>query len=177
MNLARSTKAQLRNCVVGGALGGAVGGAFFDPINRFASGASAFTGAGASRLVGMMAVGVCVGVFVSLVERLAREAWVRVRTGPLAGKSFILYKTRTLLGSVPQADIYLFKDAELEATHAAIHRAGNVYEIEDLSARAGVLIAGRRFARRRLTSGDQVVLGSTVLEFEERTKRQGRSHV
>jgi hypothetical protein len=171
MNLARSTRTQLRNSVVGGALGGALGGAFFDPIDRFATGSSVFDGADVSRLVGTMAVGVCVGIFVALVDRLAREAWLRVRTGPLAGKSFVLYKTPTLIGSAPQADIYLFKDAEIEATHVAIHRAGNVCEIEDLSKRGGVQVGGRPVQRRRLASGDQIVLGSTVLEFEERTKR------
>jgi hypothetical protein len=176
MNLARSTKAQLRNSVVGGALGGALGGAFFDPIDRFATGSSVFTGGEVPRLVGMMAVGTCVGVFVALVDRLAREAWLRVRTGPLAGKSFVLYRTPTLIGSAPQSDIYLFKDAEIEATHAAIHRAGNVYEIEDLGGRSGVRVGDRPVQRRRLASGDQIVLGATVLEFEERTKR-GRSDV
>jgi hypothetical protein len=171
MNLVRSTKVQLRNSVVGGALGGALGGMFFDPIDRFFSDESHFTGEGASRLVGLLAVGVCVGLFVALAEQLAREAWVRVRTGPLAGKSFVLYRTPTIVGSAPAAEIYLFKDAEIVPRHAAIHRVGNRYEIEDLGGRAGVKVGGRAVRRHRLASGEQIVLGATVLEFEERAKK------
>ncbi|HET7501238.1 MAG TPA: hypothetical protein VFK02_09560, partial [Kofleriaceae bacterium] len=98
MNLVRSTRTQLRNSVIGGALGGALGGLFFDPIDRF-FGSSLFTGSGTSRMVGLLAVGLSIGLFVALVERLARDAWLRVRTGPLAGKSFILYKTPTIIGN------------------------------------------------------------------------------
>jgi hypothetical protein len=170
MNLMRSTRTQLRNSVIGGALGGAVGGLFFDPIDRFVS-ASMFTGGAASRGVGLIAVGLSIGVFVALVERLAREAWLRVRTGPLAGKSFVLYKTPSILGSAPASDVYLFKDADIDASHVAIHRVGASYEIEDLGTRMGTKVGGDQIRRRRLVSGDQIIIGSTILDFEERQKR------
>ena len=170
MNLVRSTKTQLRNSVIGGAIGGALGGLFFDPIDRWAK-ASMFDGGDMSRLVGLLAVGLSIGIFVALVERLGRDAWLRVRTGPLAGKSFILYKTPTIMGSSPQSDVYLFKDAEIDASHAQIHRVGTVYEIEDMSSRMGTSVGGNKVRRRRLVSGDQIIIGSTILDFEERAKR------
>ncbi|MEO7734101.1 MAG: FHA domain-containing protein [Kofleriaceae bacterium] len=170
MNLVRATRTQLRNSVIGGALGGAFGGLFFDPIDRF-FGSSMFAGSGASRLVGLVAVGLSIGIFVALVERLARDAWLRVRTGPLAGKSFILYKTPTIVGSAPKSDIYLYKDAEIDPAHASIHRVGTTYEIEDMATRMGTSVAGSKIRRRRLVSGDQIVIGSTILDFEERQKR------
>jgi hypothetical protein len=173
MNLVRSSKVQLRNSVLGGALGGALGGTMFDPIDRFFRD-SMFADGGSMRLVGVMVLGLSIGIFVALVERLAREAWIRVRTGPLAGKSFILYKTPTIIGSSPQCDVYLFKDAEIDGSHAQIHRVGNAFEIEDMNSRMGTRIGGQTIRRRRLASGDQVVLGGTVLEFEERQKRQGQ---
>jgi len=172
MNLVRSTRAQLRNSVVGGALGGALGGLFFDPIDRFGR-STPFEQVGLSRFVGVCAVGLSVGLFVALAERLTREAWIRVRTGPLAGKSFILYRTPTTLGSSPQSDIYLFKDAAIDPSHASIHRVGLVYEIEDLESREGTEVGGQTVHRRRLVSGDQIIVGSTVLEFEERARRPG----
>jgi hypothetical protein len=171
MNLVRSTRAQLRNSATGGALGGALGGLFFDPIDRFVR-SSPFHDSSVSRVVGVAAVGLSIGLFVALVERLTREAWLRVRTGPLAGKSFILYKSPTSIGSAPSADIYLFKDAAIDGEHAIIHRVGNAYEIEDLNSREGTLVGGRAVRRRRLSSGDQITIGSTVLEFEERAARQ-----
>lgn len=172
MNIARATRTQLRNSVIGGAIGGAFGGLFFDPIDRWV-GTSMFDGSGMSRLVGLVAVGLSIGVFVALVERLARDAWLRVRTGPLAGKSFILYKTPTVIGSAPQADVYLFKDADIDAAHVQIHRVGTVYEIEDMGSRMGTTVGGSRVRRRRLASGDQIVIGSTILDFEERQKTRG----
>jgi hypothetical protein len=170
MNLVRSTRTQLRNSVIGGALGGALGGVFFDPIDRWGS-SSMFAGSDMSRLVGLIAVGASIGLFVALIERLGREAWLRVRTGPLAGKSFILYKTPTVLGSAPQSDVYLYKDAEIAAAHASVHRVGTTYEIEDLDSRTGTRVGGNAVRRRRLVSGDQIILGSTVLDFEERQRR------
>jgi hypothetical protein len=170
MNLVRSTRTQLRNSVIGGALGGALGGLFFDPIDRF-FGSSLFANSGASRLVGLLAVGLSIGIFVALVERLARDAWLRVRTGPLAGKSFILYKTPTIVGNSPQSDVYLYKDAEIDPSHASIHRVGTSYEIEDMATRMGTSVGGEKIRRRRLVSGDQIVIGSTILDFEERQKR------
>ncbi len=170
MNLVRSTRTQRRNSVIGGALGGALGGLFFDPIDRWFF-SSMFDGGATSRCVGLLAVGLSIGVFVALVERLGRDAWLRVRTGPLAGKSFILYKTPSVLGSSPQADVYLYKDADIDPSHVAIHRVGTVYEIEDLGTRMGTSVGGSQIRRRRLVSGDQITIGSTILDFEERQKR------
>ncbi len=170
MNLVRSTRAQLRNSTIGGALGGAIGGMFFDPIARFLQ-TTMFADAAVSRAVGLVAVGLSVGIFVALVERLARDAWLRVRTGPLAGKSFILYKTPSVIGNAPSSDVYLYKDAEIDPAHASIHRVGTMYEIEDLGSRMGTQVAGTKVRRRRLTSGDQIVIGSTILDFEERQQR------
>jgi hypothetical protein len=174
MNLVRSTRTQLRNSVIGGALGGALGGLFFDPIDRFFS-SSLFTSSAASRLIGLLAVGLSIGIFVALIERLARDAWLRVRTGPLAGKSFILYKTPTTIGNSPQSDVYLYKDAEIDPSHASIHRVGTTYEIEDMGSRMGTSVGGNKVRRRRLVSGDQIVIGSTLLDFEERQKRMPRA--
>lgn len=172
MNLARSTRRQLRNSVIGGALGGALGGLFFDPIDRFVAVQSAFAGAELSRMVGSAAVGISVGVFVALVDRLAREAWVQVKTGPLTGKSFVLYRTPTTIGSAPEADIYLFKDAGIAPIHAEIHRVGNRYEIDALESRGGTTVGGEPIRRHRLVSGDQIFVSNTLLEFEERSKHR-----
>ena len=171
MNLVRSNRLQLRNSVFGGMLGGAMGGMFFDPIDRFIQPATFFSESDLSRLVGLLAVGLCVGIFMALVERMGREAWIRVCTGPLAGKSFILYRSPTTIGSSPQADIYLFKDPEIDPSHLAIHKVGTSYEAEDLNTRHGTIVSGEALRRRPLASGDQICLGGTILQFEERASR------
>lgn len=174
MTLARGTPAEKRNAAIGGALGGAFGGLFFDPID-WLSHLTVFDHSSRSRMVGVLMIGLSVGAFLALLERLTREAWVRVRTGPLAGKSFILYRSPTVIGSAPSADIYLFKDAAIDGRHACIHRVGQAYELEDQGSREGTHVAGAPVKRRRLSSGDQITIGSTVLEFEERAMRQPAS--
>jgi hypothetical protein len=172
MSLVRATRIELRNSVLGGMVGGAVGGLFFDVVDRFFRPESLFAGADLSRAFGLAAVGLAVGIFVALGERLSREGWLRVRTGPLAGKSFVLYRSPTRLGSTPRSDIYLFKDAEIAASHAAIYRVGACFEIEDLGTSSGTIVNGRPVRRHRLASGDAITLGATVLEFEERAGRR-----
>ncbi len=174
MNIVRSTRVQLRNALIGGALGGAFGGVFFDSIDLFFVN-SQFEDAAVSRLVGLLAVGLGIGLFMALVDRFARTAWLRVRTGPLAGKAFVLYRTPTTIGSSPDAHIYLFKDAEIDAVHAQVHRIGSSHEVEDMGSRHGTKVADREVRRRRLVSGDQIIVGNTVLEFEERSKQSPAS--
>jgi hypothetical protein len=125
-------------------------------------------GAEVSRAVGFTVIGMCTGLMIGVVELLAREAWVKMLTGPLAGKEFVLYRNPTVFGSSPKADVYLFKDATVEATHALLHRVGEVYEIEDRATASGTFVNGRRVARRQLASGDQLRIGHTVLSFTVR---------
>ncbi len=170
MTAVQSTSAQRWASAMGGAVGGAVGGLFFDPIDRFLQRGT--EEASLSRAVGMCAVGLCVGIFVALGERLGREGWIRVRTGPLTGKSFILYRNPSIIGSSPQSDIYLFKDVGIGPTHAAIHRVGGNYEIEDLGSGHETMVNQHPVRRQRLASADQITLGATILEFEERSRRR-----
>ena len=65
---------------------------------------------------------------------------------------------------------------EIASGLAVIHRVGTRYEVEDMDSRTGTTVAGRQVRRHRLSSGESIVLGATVLEFEERAKsRTGRA--
>lgn len=154
------------NGLLGGVLGGLLGGLLFDPIDI------AFTGADGratlSRGVGFTAIGILVGLFVGLVEQWTKTAWLLMRAGPLAGKQFVLYRNPTVLGSSPKADVYLFKDAAIEPQHARIHNHGGRFEIEDCDTPDGTYVNGIPVQKRLLQSGDQIVLGKTVLEFSIR---------
>jgi hypothetical protein len=174
MNLVRSTPAQRRASIMGGIVGGTLGGLLFDPINRFLFPAA--EKGSVMRLVGLCAIGLSVGIFVALSERLGRVGWVRVRTGPLRGKAFILYHNPTVIGSSPQANIYLFKDAKIAPQHAALHRLGSGYELVEMSDDSPVYINSKQMQRQRLVSGDQIVIGDTILDFEERAKKRPVHH-
>lgn len=151
------------NGLLGGVFGGLIGGLLFDPISIWLTGAQG--DGGLSRGVGFTTIGLCVGLFVGVVEQWTKSAWLLMKAGPLAGKQFIVYRNPTVLGSSPKADIYLFKDEAIEPRHALIHNRGGRYEIEDLKSADGTYVNGIPVQKRVLQSGDQIVLGKTVLEF------------
>lgn len=175
INAIRSTRAQQRASLMGGIVGGVVGGLLFDPINRFIF--PSIEQGDIMRFVGLSAIGISVGLFVALSERLGREGWLRVRTGPLRGKAFILYHNPTIIGSSPASSIYLIKDKKVAPQHATLHRSGSGYEIASCSSDAPILINNLAVGRRRLVSGDQITLGDTILDFEERARKRSRELV
>lgn len=151
------------NGLLGAALGGLIGGFIFDPIYFLLRQPD---DASISRGVGFTVIGIMVGLFVALVEQWTKSAWLLMKSGPLAGKQFVLYRSPTVLGSSPKADVYLFKDAAIEPQHAHIHNRGGRYEIEDRQTPDGTYVNGIPVQKpRMLQSGDQIVLGKTVLEF------------
>ena len=161
--IALREKKVLINGVVGGLLGGLVGGLLFDPISLVFT--SADGEAALSRAVGFTCIGLAVGLFVGLVEGWTKTAWLLMQKGPLAGKQFVMYRDTTVLGSSPKADIYLFKDDAIEPRHALIQNRGGRFEIEDCNTPDGTYVNGIPVVRQVLQSGDQIVLGKTVLEF------------
>jgi len=153
------------NGLLGGVVGAFIGGLVFDPIALAVGG----TEGAVSRGVGFTVTGLAVGLMIGLVGELAKEAWIRVLTGPLAGKQFVVYRNPTYLGSSPKCEIYLFKDPDVEPQHAAIHQVQRTYEVEDLRSRTGTYVNGRPVAgRQRLLDGDQIQIGSTVFDYSER---------
>jgi len=170
MNLIKSTKGQRRASVMGGLVGGLLGGLLFDPINRFLIPST--EQGDIMRLAGLSMVGLSVGIFVALSEQLGRDGWIRVLTGPLRGKAFILYHNPTIIGASPSANIYLFKDPKIAPEHVALQRVGNGYELIQNRSDAPVSVNQLPVHRRRLVSGDQIILGDTILLFEERAKKR-----
>jgi hypothetical protein len=157
------------NGLLGAVLGGLLGGLLFDPISLVF--VTADGKATVSRGVGFTVIGILVGLFVGLVEQWTKTAWLLMKAGALAGKQFILYRNPTVLGSSPKADIYLFKDAAIEPRHALIHNRGGRFEIEDCDTPDGTYVNGIPVQKRILQSGDQIVLGKTVLEFSLRESK------
>lgn len=153
------------NGMLGGVIGALVGGMLFDPVDRLVNGGAGYTGAEASRAIGFAVIGLGAGLMIGVVELLARDAWLKMLAGPLAGKEFMLFRNPTAIGSSPKADVYLFKDAAVEPTHALIHVLGEGYELESVSAGAPAEVNGRPVRRARLEPGDQIRIGKTVLAF------------
>jgi hypothetical protein len=130
--------------------------------------------AAVSELIGLGAIGLVAGAATGLIENAAKTGWLRVIAGVIAGKQFILYRNPTLVGSAPDCQIYLFKDANVGRRHAAIHVVPGGFELEDLPLGAATLINGKALAsRQRLRQGDRIEVGSTVFLFQERAAAAG----
>jgi hypothetical protein len=151
--------------LIGGFVGGAVGGALFDPVLKISNGNEVL-----SRLIAIVAIGVITGVGTALVENVAKQGWLKVIRGLIAGKQFIVYRNPTFIGSSPACEIYLFKDASVGRRHAALHIGPAGYDIEDLGTGTGTQINGRPIARTRLRTGDQVQVGNTCFTFQEKVR-------
>jgi hypothetical protein len=158
--LLRSMK-RLAIGLAGGLAGGLLGGALVDPL-------CAVTHNGAvSRMVALGAIGVVGGLATAMIENAVKVGWLRVVTGRIAGKQFVLYRSPTCIGSSPKCEIRLLKDPQVYPQHAVIRAVEGGYDIVDLHMPTGTFVNGSRFDRRRLSTGDQIQVGSTCLLFLE----------
>ena len=151
--------------LLGGIVGGLLGGLLFDPINMLGSQKpTAFV----SRLVALAVVGCSVGALIGVVELLARDAWLRMTQGPLAGKEFLVFKDVMNIGSSPRADMYLFNDPLVLENHAILRVVGDECEIESRQRDRQVLLNNRPVQQARLRHGDLVTIGRTVFCYQKR---------
>jgi len=166
--VALASKKMILNGIVGGVLGGFIGGLLFDPIgvivDKFSPGASGAI----SRSVGLCVIGILVGMFLGIVESLSKQAWFIMKSGMLRGKQFIVYTNPMVIGSSPKCDIYLFKDPAVEPRHAEVKQLGSKFEVHDLKSSQGVFVNGTRVESKILEKGDIVVIGESILEFDQK---------
>jgi hypothetical protein len=162
--------------VVGGTLGGIMGGVL-SVLLRLAFGII-FPNKEQEKLWsptgwGFVALGMCIGLLIGLAQVMLREAWVRIEVGRRAGREMILTKEKTTIGRAESCDIGLFGDNGIEKMHASILLTGNRYYVEDASTPGGTFVNDQPVSGRTpLKSGDRIRVGSNVLCFRERTRRQ-----
>ena len=168
--IAGSSKKLTFNGIIGGLLGGFLGGFLFDPICYITQDIS--TSGALSRCIGFAILGLLTGFFVGLVENMAKDVWITMKSGPLRGKQFVIYHNPTLIGSSPRSDIYIFKDPNIMPTHAKIQKRGSKYEIIDDSRGVGVYVNSEKInGSKILEHNDEIILGQSVLEFQQKERR------
>lgn len=160
------------NGLIGGAVGGFVGGFLFDPLALGATVAAQLLGADIggelSRMVGMTVMGACAGAAIGLVEEIRKEAWLIIIAGPLTGKQFIIYRSPTIIGSSPKADICLMKDTAVAPEHAAVEMEGHRCILATLTG-SPTVVNGHAISRQALRDGDNIQVGATVLQYLTRS--------
>ena len=169
--LVEKSKKLTINGLIGGLIGGFIGGFLFDPVAQLAE-MFVKTQGGLSRGIGFSALGLMIGLFVGLVENMAKDVWITMKSGPLRGKQFVIYHNPTLIGSSPRSDIYIFKDPNVMPTHAKIQKKGSKYEIIDSSKGQGVYVNSEKInGSKILEPNDTIIVGQSILEFQQKERK------
>ena len=196
MGLAIGATLKSKRGVVAGLMGGLVGGLFvgfaFDPLGNvlgpLLSGSSAEPppgympeAGGPSRAMLAVGLGVAVGLFVAVFDRVTRQAWVRLVLGRNEGKEWPVDTDQTLIGRDERAHVPLFGDNNVAPLHAIIFRQGSQYVLQDQNTVIGVGHNGQRVATAQLSPGDTFQVGSHNLQFlmkdsAARALHEGRAH-
>ncbi len=145
--------------LVGGAIGGFVGGLLFDII------CVVFGSDVPARFANIMGLGIAAAVATVWLENVAKQGWLKVSSGLIAGKQFIIYRNPTVIGSSPKCEIYLFKDPSISGRHAAINNRGNEFLITSID-NAQVYVNNQLVQQQKLKSGDSIRVGNTTFVFE-----------
>jgi len=119
-------------------------------------------------LIAFTLAGVGIGIAVGLVDRLTRQAWLQVTTGPMVGKEFILFKPTTTVGADYRCDIVLVKDRSIEPRVLSFVRSdrGQTSVIAEYG--VAVQVNGGPIEHHRLRHGDRVTVGATTFAYQER---------
>ncbi len=150
--------------MVGGLIGGVIGGLVYVPVQETLGNELI------SRLIAVVLIGLLAGLSCGIIENVVKTGWVKVESGLITGKQFVLYRNPTFIGSHPMSHIYLFNDPTVGRRHACIHIIPGGYELENLPLGTPTYINGKPIARQRLKAGDRIQVGQTQFFFQERTK-------
>lgn len=158
--------------MIGGLIGGAMGGAAFDILGEvfgqliLAARSETMGEVGeVSRATASVTMGAFIGLFVGIVERMARKAWVRLELGRNEGKEWIVDAHSTFIGRSENAHIPLFGDPSIAPMHACIVRGGGRYRLVDGGSPVGIGVNGIRVPEAFLNHGDVINVGSYSLRF------------
>jgi diguanylate cyclase (GGDEF)-like protein len=84
-----------------------------------------------------------------------------VLAGLDAGRLFVLDRPSVVIGREKGVEVQL-ADGAMSRKHAAIHREGEQFFIQDLESRNGTFVNGDRIVRRALSTGDHVAVSPNV---------------
>ncbi|MEQ8842252.1 MAG: FHA domain-containing protein [Acidimicrobiales bacterium] len=167
----RQSSKKAVNGVIGGSIGGAIAGLIFyalwDPLSEILRGSEAPSDPTLELILAFTLTGLAVGLGIGLVDRLRRDAWLMLTAGPMAGKEFILYKPETVVGSDFQVDVVLVKDRAVTPRHFVLRRDGSGTVLA-VTPGAAVSVNGTPVTNHRLRPGDQISVGSSVINYLER---------
>ena len=106
----------------------------------------------------------------SKAEQVANVSWVPAID--IAGKRYLLAKTKTTIGRDATADIQV-NDSGLSRTHFAINWDGSSASVEDLGSTNGTTVAGANVKLQNISADTVIKAGRTEFVFRVIAKNQG----
>ncbi len=162
---------------IGGIIGAAIGGSVFDVIGAglgqamlASRGVSNGEVGTPSRAVTAVVLGAMIGLFIGLVERFSRSAWLKLILGRNEGKEWSIDTSPTYIGRNEGAHVPLFGDANVGPVHASIVRQGRQYILTDAGTPVGTYVNGQRIQQVALAHGMQIQIGGFQLYFLEKNQ-------
>jgi pSer/pThr/pTyr-binding forkhead associated (FHA) protein len=98
--------------------------------------------------------------------------YLRVKTGPSKGKVFEIASEIITIGRDESQTIQVF-DQGVSRKHAEIFRIGKMLFVRDLESTNGTFVNNEKISEEPLKSGDEVLIGTTVLSVEEGNTADG----
>jgi len=146
--------------ILGGLTGGLLGGLVLEYSRLL------FPRMGISRLIGFAILGLAIGGFYGLIERGMSFGILRILTGALKGKEFLLNQRRMRLGRSPRNEIALpsYEDLADRQAQVRIHKGEVV--LVNLEPRLPMQVNEQKVLESRLKLGDVIRMGSVRIFYK-----------
>jgi hypothetical protein len=151
--------AKVRNGIIGGFIGGFLGGLvveyarFYSPQSHFA------------RLGGLVVLGGFIGMFYGLIENRLAEGSLRLLSGSMGGREFLLSQKTTRIGESEKTEVTLSGYRNVADYHVEIKRAKNSFTIVDAGTKRGTYVNDQKIEETRLQNGDVIRVGDAQFQF------------
>jgi hypothetical protein len=157
---------KLRNGILGGFIGGFLGGLVVEYM-------VAFSPANApARLVGLCVLGLLIGVSYGLVERGLSKASLRLLSGTLRGREFLLTQRKTTVGGAQSTEVTLAGYRNVSNEHAEITREGSQFTVAQTRGGKPLYVNDEKVNRTVLHDGDVIRVGDAQFQFSRKRGRE-----
>jgi hypothetical protein len=146
--------------VLGGLLGGLAGGAVLEYSRLL------FPSLALSRLLGLVVLGLAIGFFYGLIEQGLSSGVMRILTGELKGKEFLINQGRMRIGRSKRNEIALPSYQDLADFQAQVRvKKGETYLV-NLESKLAVLVNEEKIQEHKLKLGDVIKIGSAKIFYK-----------
>ncbi len=147
---------------LGGGIGGMVGGVLFTLLPSILHFPDSVC-----RGIAWVLMGLLIGATSVLFERLLAGAVLKIASGKMEGKEFILDKSYLVIGRDERCDIPIYYDPAIQPKHATLEWTGAGYRIAPIG-NAQVIVNGQSVPIKELNHNDVVIIGNTRLVYRLR---------